>query len=189
VAVAVAVIVVVVVVVVVIVVVIERERTETGHGGAIAPVTLPPRPPPTFRNVCPARGTSQMVDYREQVRRRIERWQEAIALTQALGSLAEASRRSGLPRKEIDNARWELETGGMAALQRMAERCVRRSPQFVAVVEDAITRLFRTNPDWGRGRLARRLTERGFPVSASTVRRVLVRRGLVPRVECVRHGV
>lgn len=123
--------------------------------------------------------TVESLDYRTCVEQRVERWCSAIALAEDLGSLAEACRRTGLPRKEIDNARWELETGGDAALRRMAERCVRRSPEFAAVVEEAVTRLSRNNPDWGRGRLARRLTERGFPVSPSTVRRVLARHGLI----------
>jgi len=100
-------------------------------------------------------------------------------MARKVGSVAETCRRTGLSRREVEDAVWELDGGGPTALRAHAERVVRRRPDYIATLEDKVAEVSRRNPTWGRKKIASCLTKVGYPASPSRVRRVLLRCGLM----------
>lgn len=109
------------------------------------------------------------------VERQVTAWLEAAALVDIVGSVAEASRRLGVTRRSIDDARWVLELDGLGGLRERAARAVRRRATYRCRVEQEILAVARANPRWGRKRVAKAVARRGYAASPSAVRRVLVR--------------
>lgn len=122
----------------------------------------------------PGHPAGPSAEFEVLVERRVARWLAGVALVDVVGSLAEACRRLGLERGDLDEARWALETGGLSALRVRAVRSVRRSPAYRRAVRLGVAQLKARHPSWGRKRIARTLSEQGLPVSGSTVRRCLL---------------
>lgn len=109
-------------------------------------------------------------------RRLFRRWMRAVEYARSGASHAAAYRRYSLGRNEFREAIFDLdEPRGEERLWRRAKRTAVRRLQ--REIEATAVRLAFSFPELGRGRLAEVMRERGFPVGASTVRRMLQRCG------------
>ncbi len=103
-----------------------------------------------------------------------ESWRAVSRLAESLGNICEACRRLGVSRHFYYAGIRKWGEAGEAG----AGRPRRRHPHAVpAEREREILSLAGENPDWGCDRISYYLKLKGKPVSAPTVRKILVRNG------------
>lgn len=110
---------------------------------------------------------------------RLAMWLRLIERAQQLGYVARACEEMGVHRTAFYRIWQTWRRGGKAALFDLAVRSVARSREGRQRVEVAVLRITAQHPDWGRKRVARALTERGYTITPAQVLTVWRRHDLL----------
>jgi len=95
------------------------------------------------------------------------------------GSVAEACRIMGFSRGTFYRMKQRFEASGEAGLRQLDRRGRIPKNRLDARVEAIVVELALANPTWGRRRFVKLLAERGIAISASGIRLVWKRHGLL----------
>jgi transposase len=115
---------------------------------------------------------------------------ELLRLAEALGCVAQACRRTGFSRGTFYRLKERYAALGEAGLRTIQRRGRVPKNRFDASVEALVVELARAHPTWGRRRFVALLAERGVAISASGVRCIWKRHGLIgERVPAARRSL
>ena len=103
---------------------------------------------------------------------------EILELSERLGNVSEACRRSGIPRSAYYEYRKRFREAGLAGLRNRPTVHKTHPMSTPKAVEQRLVKSSLAHPSWGCVRLAAYLQELGVSISSPTVQKLLTRNGL-----------